>query len=220
MVDLTIHETNFFGSVYKDSVSYDDFDYFGNDLVYFDLQNIKCYVDTSYGIQGIELTYKYRNSQFQEFKSIDVKKNYSCVKQEFIFEPKEKITKIILFRSDDLKGFEITTNLARSFRFGLDRGETIILDEFCSGKNIVAGFFTKFDIRNGITGIGFYYVNRKEYSLFLSSGLFILRTKLKNQNFYNSIQQNNLGLEYEAIFRTCKLSKILFMGIMKYIINS
>ena len=219
MNDIIIKQTSCFGLINKESISYDDIDYFGDSLLLLDLYKIKCFVKGNQGIVGIQLTYKYNQNNDQEIKSIDIKKDCDCIEQEFIFKPNEKITNVIVFRKEFLQGFEITTNLKRIYRFGLDNGEKIMFNEFYSERNIVNGFYTKFDNINGITAIGFYYVNKKQFSLFLSLGLFLLRAKLNNDKFYDSIQKDNLDYESKAILAACRLQQNIFMEILKYIIK-
>ena len=221
MNDIIIKETDCFGLINSDSKSYDDIDYFGNSLILLEMNKINCFVKGSIGIIGIRLSYKYRDNKDneKEYTSIDIKTSEDCFEQEFIFKPKEKINNIIIFRKNYMQGFEITTNLKRSYRFGLDNGEKIMLNEFSSGKNIVVGFYTKFDYKIGITAIGFYYINSKQYSLFLSMGLFLLRSKLKNQKYYDSIKKINLDYENKAILETCLLPKNCFLSIMKFLID-
>ena len=96
-----------------------------------------------------------------------------------------------------------------------------MLNEFSSGKNMVVGFYGKFDYNIGVTGIGFYYISRKKYSFFLFSGLFCLRAKVQNKQFRESIEKNFANLDYEskALFNTSLLPKNTFMEILKYIVN-
>ena len=222
MDDIQIKETDCFGSINKDSISFDDTNYLGNSLILFEISKIKCYIKGDRGIIGIQLTYKYREDQ-KEYTTINIKKNENCTEQEFIFKPNENIINIIIFRKNYnyLQGFEITTNLNRSYRFGVDYGEKIMLNEFSSGKNMVVGFYGKFDYNIGVTGIGFYYISRKKYSFFLFSGLFCLRAKVKNKQFRESIEKNFANLDYEskALFNTSLLPKNTFMEIIKYIVN-
>ena len=220
MNDIIIKQTSCYGLINKESISYDDIEYFGDSLLLLDLYKIKCFVQGNHGIVGIQLTYKYKqNNNDQEIKSIDIKTDCDCIEQEFVFKPNEKITNVIVFRKEILQGFEITTNLKRIYRFGLDNGEKIMFNEFYSERNIVNGFYTKFDNINGITAIGFYYTNKKQFLLFLYLGLFLLRAKLNNDKFNNSIQNDNLDYESKAILAACRLPPNDFMGILKYIIN-
>ena len=43
-MDIHIKETDCFGSINKDSISYDDIDYFGNSLILLELSKIKCFL--------------------------------------------------------------------------------------------------------------------------------------------------------------------------------
>ena len=220
--NIEIKETDFFGLINKDTISYDDKDFFGNSLILFEIFKIKCYTKGNQGIIGIQLVYKYREDQ-KQYTTIDIKKNENCTEQEFIFKPKETIINIIIFRKNFsyLQGFEITTNLNRSYRFGVDNGEKIMLNEFSSGKNMVVGFYGKFDNKIGITGLGFYYISRKRYSFFIFSGIFFLRAKVQNKQFYDSIKSNYSKLDYEskALFNVSCLPKNNFMEIFKYLID-
>ena len=218
MNDIHIRETDCYGLITQNSISYDDIDYLGNSLILFDLIKIKCFIKGGKGIVGIELTYKFRENK-NEYKTIDVKSNAEYFEQEFIFQQKEKIINILLFRKDIIQGFEITTNFNRSYRFGLDDGEKIELNEFFSRKNFIIGFKTIFDDKE-MTAIGFYYIDKKLYSVFLYSGLFFLRANLKNEKFKKNIEENLSKYDYEskAILNTCLLPKNNFHEIMKYIL--
>ena len=220
MTDIHIRETDCFGLINKDSISYDDFNYFGNSILLFELSKIKCFIKGNKGIIGIELSYKNRENK-QDYTTINVRTNDECFEQEFIFKSNESIINIIIFREVTLQGFEITTNLKRIYRFGLDNGEKISLNEFSSGKNMVIGLFAKFENKIGITALGFYYIDRKLYLMILYYGFLCLRTKLTNNKYYNSIKENIKKMDYEnqVLFKTCLLPKNEFMGIMKYIIN-
>ena len=220
MTDIHIKETDCFGLISNSSISYDDFNYFGNSLILFELSKIKCFIKGNRGIIGIELTYKNRENK-QYYKTINVKTNDEYFEQEFTFNANESIINIIIFRKVALQGFEITTNMKRSYRFGLDNGEKISLNEFSSGKNMVIGFYAKFDNYIGITALGFYYIDRKLYLMILYYGFLCLRAKLKNDKYYNSIKEKIKKMDYENIvlLKTCLLPKHEFMGILKYIIN-
>jgi len=218
-MDIHIKETDCFGSINNDSISYDDINFFGKSLILFELSKIKCFVKGNKGIIGIQLTYKFREND-QEYKTIDVKTNEECIEQEFIFLPKEYITNIILWKKDKLIGFEITTDKYRNYRFGLDNGTMIMMNEFSSGKNIVVGLYAKFNIKEGITALGFYYIDKKTFSFFQLSGLFFLREKLKNKIYYDSIYKDLSKLDKEsiAVFKACLLPKNSFIGVLRYII--
>ena len=79
-------------------------------------------------VDSIRYIYKFREDK-KEYTSIEIKANDECFEQEFIFMQNEFITNVMIFRKDYLQGFEITTNLKRSYRFGLDNGEKIMLNQ-------------------------------------------------------------------------------------------
>ena len=219
MVDIHIKETDCYGIITKNCTSYDDINYLGNSLILFELFKIKCFIKAGKGIIGIELTYKFIENQ-QEYKTIDVISDTQDFEQEFLFKKNEKIINVMLFRKDIIQGFEITTNFKRIYRFGLDDGEKIMLNEFSLGKNLIVGFKTKFH-QYGMAAIGFYYIDKKLYSLFLYSGLFYLRAKLKNAKFKKNIEENLSKFSYEikAILNVGLLPKNNFYEIMKYIVE-
>ena len=220
MKDIHIKETDCFGLISNDTISYDDINYFGNSIILFEISKIKCFIKGNKGIIGIELIYKNRENN-QNYTTINVKTNDEYFEQEFIFKPNESIINIIIFRKVYLQGFEITTNLNRSYRFGLDNGEKILINEFSSGKNMAVGFYAKFNNTNGITALGFYYIDRKMYSIFLYYGLLYLRAKLSNVKFYDSLKENIDKMDYQnkALIKACLLPKSIFMEILKYMIN-
>ena len=96
-----------------------------------------------------------------------------------------------------------------------------MLNEFFSGRNMVIGFYIKFDNNTGVSAIGFYYIEKKIYSMYLNLGIFYLRAKLNDTKFKEEIKNNmeKYNYEYKALINTCALPKLNFMGIMKYIIN-
>ena len=220
MNEIQIKETDCFGVITKDSLSYDDFDFFGDSLILFQLYKIKCYIKENKGIYGFQLIYKLRDNQ-KQYTTINVKVNGELIEQEFCFEENEMITNIIIFRKEYLQGFEITTNNKRSYRFGIDAGEKITLNEFSSNKNLIIGFYLKFDKNTGVSAIGFYYIDKKVYSSFLCLGFFYLRAKLCNTNFRDNINKNITKYDYynKALIKTCALPKNVFSVILKYLIN-
>ena len=220
MNEIQINETDCFGIITKDSISYDDIDFFGNSLILFQLYKIKCYIKGNKGIYGIQLIYKLRDNQ-KQYTTINVKANGELIEQEFCLEENEMITNIIIFRKEYLQGFEIMTNYKRSYRFGIDTGEKIMLNEFSSNKNLIIGFYLKYDKNSGVSAIGFYYINKKVYSSFLCRGFFYLRAKLKDKNYRDNINKNiaKYDYDYKALINACALPKNVFSVIMKYLIN-
>ena len=115
MNDIIIKQTSCFGLINKESISYDDIDYFGDSLLLLDLYKIKCFVKGNQGIVGIQLTYKYNQNNDQEIKSIDIKKDCDCIEQEFILKTKKKITTVNISINHSNKLLIYPLNKTRSY---------------------------------------------------------------------------------------------------------
>ena len=223
MLEFEIKETNFYGSINSNYISLDDKDYFNNSLILMKLYIIKCFISNDKSILGMQIKYRGRELQDKnkEYQTINFKINNNYQEQEFILEKEESIINITLWKDEYINGFEIITNFGRKFLFGKNCGNKIMLNEFSSNYNILVGFFSKFDIQIGLIGLGFYYVSHKEYLFLLYSGIFYLRAKLNDKNFYKSImnKKDNLDLINKAILNLGMLPKNLFLIIMKYLIK-
>jgi hypothetical protein len=223
MLSFQIKETDFYGLITNNNISFDDKSYFNNSLILMKLNRIKCFVTMDKTIIGMQIIYKDRNQdgKNKEFQTIFFKINNNCYEQEFIIENEESIINITIYKDEKINGFEIFTNKNRNFLFGINSGNKIMLNEFSSNNNIVVGFYSKFDRYIGLAGMGFYYISLKEQQIFLYSGLFYLRAKLKNVNFYESIKNDIEKLDYtnKAVLKLAMLPRNIFGFVMKYIIK-
>ena len=100
------------------------------------------YITKALESNDISFLSKKNDTKYGEYTTINVKANGELIEQEFCLEENEMITNIIIFRKEYLQGFEITTNNKRNYRFGIDSGEKITLNEFSSNKNLIIGFNT------------------------------------------------------------------------------
>ena len=220
MLEFQIKETDFYGLITNNYISFDDKNYFNNSLILMKLNRIKCFVTKDKTIVGMQIIYKDRNQDGKnnEFQTIFFKINNNCYEQEFIIGKEESIMNITIWKDEKINGFEIFTNKNRNFLFGINSGNKIMLNEFSSNNNIVVGFYSKFDRYIGLTGMGFYYISLKEQQIFLYSGLFYLRAKLKNVNFYESIKNDIEKLDYtnKAVLKLAMLPRNIFGFVMKY----
>ena len=172
------------------------------------------------GISGLEIYYKDRITS-QEVKTIDAKKK-ECgdeEEQEFTLESNEMINKAIIWKNDALLGFEIKTNKGREQKFGwCGEGIDVKFDEF-DGNNYVCGFFCGFDKKDGVTSLGFYYINKRNFYLLLYFGIICLRIKLRKEEFKNKIDEkvNRMSYSDKALYKACILPNNQFHEIFKYI---
>ena len=223
MLQFQIKETDCYGLITNDCLTLDDKYTFNNSLILVELYKIVCFISKNKNIIGIKTVFRDRVKKDNdiEYQSIYIKLDNNCLEQEFIFKNNESIINITIWKEEVINGFEIITNQNRTFLFGLNSGTKIMLNEFSSNINKVIGFFAKFDLRIGLIALGFYYVSFKEQLIFLYSGFFYLRAKLKNKDFNKYLEANFSNRDYtnKAILNLCLLPKNLFVNIMKYIIN-
>ena len=223
MLQFEIKETDLYGIVSKDNISLDDYNNFENSLILVELYKIKCFINESKQIVGLQTIFRDKNEDenIKEYQSIFIQLDNNSQEQEFIFEKRESIINITIWKNDSLNGFEITTNKHRNFLFGLTTGNKIMLNEFSSENNMVVGLFSKFNYKFGLTALGFYYVNRKEHLIVLYSGLFYLRAKLKDEQFNKYIKNNEANLDYtdKTILKLGLLPKNLFGYILQFLIR-
>lgn len=223
MLQFQIKETECYGLITNNCISLDDKNTFNNSLILVELYKIKCFVTKDKNIIGIKTIFRDRMGKEKniEYQSIFIKLDNNSLEQEFIFKENESIINITIWKEEALNGFEITTNQDRKFLFGLNSGDKIMLNEFSSNCNKVLGFYSKFDLTNGLIALGFYYVSFKEQLILLYSGFFYLRAKLKNENFRKSLEDDASKIDYtnKTILNLCLLPKNLFINILKYLIN-
>ena len=222
MIDFEIRETDCYGLITNDCISLDDKNYFNNSLILVELYKIKCFISQNDTIVGMQIVYRDRKekNKINTYITIDIKVNINCFEKIFIFEQDESLINITIWKEEYLKGFEITTNKNRKQLFGSKSGNKIMLNEFSSSNNIIVGFYTKFNRMIGLTALGLYYVSKKEYMIFLISGLFYLRAKLKNEEYYKNIENNISKIDYanKAILKLCLLPRNIFSLVIKYLI--
>ena len=182
------------------------------------LFKIKCWMDNLKGLTGIQIYHENRfNSEI--IKTIDIQAKTFDEEQDIILEPNEYINKVSVWKDDLLNGFEIKTTKGRESIFGLCAGVKIELDEFEKGDNYLIGFGLGFE--ETIINMKFYYINKKPFYLYLNLGIFMLRVKLKNDDFKDKIKENLKNLNYsdKALYNICCLPDNQFFGIIKYIFN-
>ena len=221
---IIIENTSPFGEVKEMSQPFDDENNLGSFLINYKLHKILCYYEKNVGICGLQIYYIERMKS-QEIKTIDVcKKNIgdNIEEQELILESNEIIDRITIYIFEQFRGFEVITNKNNKKKFGwceLNEGQKHELDVF-DGSNCLMGFFGNFNKIEGVTSLGFYYLNKKVFHLVSHFGFFLLRIKLKNQEFKEKILKILDKMKYsdKALFKTCCLSDNTFFEIIKYIL--
>ena len=214
-----IENTSNYGMVNENTTPYDDQRILNEYLLNFKLSKIRCWYERNVGLSGMQLTYTNRITS-QEIKTIDVLiKDFNGEEQEISFESNEMVNEVILWKDEALRGFEIKTNKAKEKKFGwCGEGTKVVLDEF-KGNNYLVGFFLGFHKKEGILSMGLYYINQKDFYLLLYLGIFMLRVKLKKEEFKKQIKDKlcTMNNSDKMLYYTCCLPDNQFFGIFKYI---
>ena len=217
-----IQNTSNYGLIKEGSIFYDDQKILKEFLLNFKLYKIRCMTELKVGITGLEIFYKDRITS-KEIKTIDIrKKENGDEEQEIVLDSSEMINSITLWKDESLHGFEVKTNKDRMKKFGCcGEGNKIELDEFEEGNNYLCGFFCGFHKKDGLTSIGFYYLNKREFYLLLYFGILCLKIKLKKEDFKKKIMEKLCSMDYsdKALFQACSLPDNQFFGIFKYIFH-
>lgn len=213
--------TSNYGLITEKSLLLDDLLIFNEFLINYRLHRIRCWQNKQLGIIGIQLYYKDRETN-EEIISMNKIKNTESTLVEFNFDSLEYITGLVVYKTDLLSGFSISTNKNRQKLFGYDFGEKIIPESFEEeGKNVILGFFFTYEPNMVISSIGCYYLNRIFFSMILYSGILYLRIKLKDEKFRKDIENilDTIDSSFVALFKTCLLPNLLFYGVLKYSLN-
>ena len=224
---ICIGNTSIFGEIKEINQVFDEEKILGQYLINYKLHKIICYYEKNVGISGLQVYYTERMTS-QEVKTIDIiKKNIpdNIEEQELILESNEIINKITIYIFEQFRGFEVITNKNNKRKFGwceiINNDEKTKADllEF-DGSNCLLGFFGSFNKIEGITGLGFYYINTKFYHLFAYYGFFLLRIKLKKEEFKEKTLKNINKMKYsdKVLFKACCLPNNPFFEIIKYIL--
>jgi hypothetical protein len=216
-----IENTSNYGTINDNITFYDDQRILNQYLLNFRLSKIRCWSEKNVGLSGIRLTYKNRITS-QEQKTIDVlTKDFSGDETEISFDSNEAINEVTIWKDEALRGFEIKTNRGKEKKFGwCGEGQKVELDEF-QGDRTLVGFFLGFHKKEGILSMGFYYINKDSYYLLLYQGIFMLRVKLKKEEFKNKVKEKLSTMNYsdKALYYACCLPDNPFFCIFKYIFD-
>lgn len=218
---IKIYNTSNYGLLKENTTAFDDKRILGEYLLNFKLEKIRCIYKINVGISEMEIFYKDRINN-KLVKTIDTKTKISEneEEQEFILESNEMINEVTIWKEEALRGFEVKTNKGKIMQFGWCEGQKIELDEFDKGNNYVVGFFCGYHKKDGVISIGFYYVDKRSFYLFLNLGIFLLRIRLsKNDEFKKKINENinKLSNSDKVLFKACCLPSNQFFAIFKYI---
>ena len=201
--------------------NYDKYDYIGKSGYSpfdFDIDKI-FYTETNEYIESLKIIYKNNRSgksilletpkpeKTEEIKSIEFKKF-------------EKIINVKMwFKDEKLIGFEMKTDHKRELKIGYGKnGEEINIPEFENDRKIILGIGVH-ATKKRVTGIYFYFIDRKEYLKIFDPCLLELKAKLKmDKKFKESIdkRKNELNKKNKLLVDICELPNAIFFSIATY----
>ena len=211
-----------YGEVENFTINYDKYEYIGKSgYNHFDFYINKIfYSETNEYIESLKIIYK----NIKSGKSISLLETPEPEKTEQIksieFNKFEKIINVKIWLKDEkLIGFEMKTNHYRNIKIGYGKnGEEINIPEFENDTKIILGMGV-FATKKRVTGIYFYFIDRKEYLKCFDSGLLELRAKLKmDKKFKESIEKrkNELNEKNKLVVDVCELPGAAFFSIATY----
>ena len=199
-------------------------DILGNNILDYRITKIKCQIKSNEGIYGIEMVYK--NLITEEEKTlINIKSEEpNLIEQEIKFDL-EIILDIKFWCNDENKliGFEVNTNKGKFQKFGYgDDNQLKLCHQIKNKERVVVGFCFYEKVKNGITGMFIYHMNKKTYAFFIYKGIFGLRVKIKNDKYKNEIEKKVdkfNDIKKKLLFKICCLSDNQFFNVIKYTLN-
>ena len=207
-----------YGFFSNDSISFDDHSILGSNYLQYKPEKIIFYTNETAIITGIQTWF--RNVVNNNYiNSGDNKGLGSKYKHIFIVKPKEYLSQCRIWGSkNNISKIYLETNLGNKFEIGINEGNEIPINSLNYGNKIIISFFGSYN--KYLETFGFHIVEKKEYMKVMFTGYFELKKMLKNEDkrnfFIDLINKKELGVEDEAILRTCLLPNTPFNEIMKF----
>ena len=216
-------DTYSYGLIEEKAITLDEKRIIGKNLLNYNIYKIICWTEKNVGLSGIQIYHKDRFTSKEKITIDVIKDNKKGEEQEIILGTNEMINEISIWKDDKLRGFWVKTSKGREKIFGcIEKGKEIKLDdEFENGNNYLLGFNLNFNKKEGINSISFYHINKHTFYISFYLGYFMLRVKLKKEDFKNIIEENVKNLDYsdKILYKSCCLPDNQFFAIFKYIFN-
>ena len=215
-----------YGSIEQNDIFFDDHPELGFDYLQYKISKIKFWKGkkgTNEVLAGIQTTYKNISSgkdwNSEEHKGINIENNSEII--EFNLEPKEYIIYCSLcYRESSILRLYFKTNLKNEFSIGEKIGEEIEVYELQDKKKFVLSFFGTYG-KQYLTSIGLFINKSEEFFEYFIKGYFQLKLFLSDKdnlsNIEKKLEKKEFNYENIALIKACKLPKILFHQIIKYV---
>jgi hypothetical protein len=219
---IKIDSTGNFGFVLQDTQSFDDQDFFGENILNFKLTRIQFWVTTGEKkyITGIKCFYRDRFTNEELFPGEYhlTNKNISDEIIEFKLNSHEYFNNFKISLGDKLiSSIELITNKKRIFKIGYESNNVINNEHFNLNEEIILSFFGGYN--QNLNNLGVYTINKKDYLSVLFSGIFYLRFCLKHKNKIKEeilSNENKLDISNKTLLKLCLLPETCFQTILQF----
>lgn len=189
------------------------------EILNYKIDKIECKsISETKTISSIKITYKNINTGKEVVLTDTPTNEKNGLNQEFKLNDLEEIIKVRVWVDQRLIGFEVLTNKDRKQKFGFGEDDKLIkIDELETNDKIVVGFGVYASEVIGVTGMFCYYMDKKQNSIFLNSGLFYLRIKNKKKGDMGASKKDDEKMY--TLNEVTKLPDNLFFEIAKYAVG-
>ena len=207
-------------SIHEKEIHYKLNNRFKNNIMNYKISKI-IYTLNSNSIQSLEINYKNRSNKIIEIFDVNNHLSSKLKNHEINIPDSKEIQLLEVYQNNDKKiGFKIMCN-NRIYIIGKNLSEKKI--EIKKFKNqFLLGIEAKANHEKGITDLDFKYTDNKKVGIYLYSGLFQLRAKLKkNPQFKKEFLKikDSMDKKNKLIAEICDFPDTMFFPIISYIIS-
>lgn len=210
----------------SNDIHFDDHPDLGFDYLQYKIKKIKIW-KTKKGnntvLSGIKTTYLNikTNEIYESDEHMTKTEQKNLEEVEFELKPSEYIIKSSLcFNEGNIFKLSFKTNLRNEFSIGQKVGDEIEVSALQDKKKFVLSFFGTYG-KQYLTSIGLFINKNDEFFDYFLKGYFYLKLFLTDESnlskIENRIKKKELDYNDVALVKACKLPKMLFYLIIKYV---
>ena len=225
--EIVIESTVNFGAVYPNTITFDDQEFFGENIFNYKLHKIRVWCTKQekpdeMAISGIQVLYKdLETSEIVcpgEFR--EMSEEYCEDFREYTLQNNEYFVGFTPTVCDEsyISCLEFKTNKGKIWRVGGTNGEPKTV-RFDKKEVIILGVFGGY--MKKLQNLGVYYIAKSQYFCIIYSGFYFLRYTLRKKADFKkkAIEEaKNKDQEYNALLRTCLLPESAFVCVLSFIV--
>ena len=221
---MTIHTSHFYGYQSKDTVQFDDGQFFGENILNFQIYKIVgLYDKQNRVVKNIEFFYR----EILNGELIGPRKRMKTDSEDieivvFILDSKEKIVDFTVdVNNKAIQGVTFYTNKSKELTIGNDTSKKKIVKQE-RFDNYYISFYGGIDDCKGLRNFGGYYINKSDFVVSAYGGIFYLKHLIKhNQELREQVKKdvatNKYPFDFAILLKLCLCSEYLFFTVMRYV---